>query len=439
MELLLRPQRTVRFSPAGHFPDTENATSGEDTRPFELPAGQRKARRRAARQQTWVTDDLRKDGTCPPQRDTTTNGWRVKVSDDLLRNLVSDPLLGTQTFDEQLKFARPRYSNRRLNEDWKRAVVAALNLFREVYPECTPEISLAPMRRSLLVHEKCGKPRLPISSLKTKICRCMTNKHVPHYLRYRNWTVDSGCTRHAISRGALNEVELDGCYDLEKPQTTETANGTAEVSQAVDVHAPYVGCISCDILETELPVALMSPGQLVQEGACDFHWTRSDGPQLVSDDWSIGLDVEEHPDGVGSTPHLIGWRQGKKEWDHFFGVAKRQGVAKPLLNDKGRVLQKTQSSDEPVGQRHTDAPGQPEGVINTQLSADAGDHIEARSASDGSPQRHVDAGIDVISQTSRAKKRRKRPNKLQKSADTKDAKSQDTVSGGVHLRKVLQR
>ena len=42
----------------------------------------------------------------------------------------------------------------------------------------------------------------------------------------------------------------------------------------------------------------------------------------------------------------------------------------------------------------------------------------------------VDAGIDVISQTSRAKKRRKRPNKPQKSADTKYAKSEEALPGG---------
>ena len=43
----------------------------------------------------------------------------------------------------------------------------------------------------------------------------MTNTAVPHYLRYGDWTVDPGCTRHAISRGALNEAELNGCYNLE--------------------------------------------------------------------------------------------------------------------------------------------------------------------------------------------------------------------------------
>ena len=125
----MRPHRTVRFADRSAPDYNESA----ETRLFELQRRWRKAWNRALREQTWVVENLRKDGTCPAERGLTKEGWRTKNTDDLQQHLVSDPLLGTQTFDEQLKFAKPRYTNEQLNRDWKRAVLIALNLFREVW------------------------------------------------------------------------------------------------------------------------------------------------------------------------------------------------------------------------------------------------------------------------------------------------------------------
>ena len=52
--------------------------------------------------------------------------------------------------------------------------------------------------------------------------------------------------------------------------------------------------INCDIFMAEATVARMPRGQLVQECACDVHWARGVGAELVPDDLFVELDIDEH-------------------------------------------------------------------------------------------------------------------------------------------------
>ena len=144
--------------------------------------------------------------------------------------------LGAPRADERLNFAKPRYSTERLNSDWKRAILVALNLFREVYPDCTtPVVTLAPMRRSLVVHEKCGKLRLPVHIAKYTTCPCMGNKR---YQDHRRWIFDSGCSLHSVSRNALTPDEKSDIKPLANPYTSGTASGLLGANEGIKVNVP---------------------------------------------------------------------------------------------------------------------------------------------------------------------------------------------------------
>ena len=103
----MRPPRTVRFTGAPD-PDIEADHPREDERPFAIQRRERRAQRRRDRLTQWVAQDIRLDGTSPPQRDVTEQGWREKITDDTLSKLPDDPLLGTKTFDGALKFHKKR-------------------------------------------------------------------------------------------------------------------------------------------------------------------------------------------------------------------------------------------------------------------------------------------------------------------------------------------
>ena len=128
----MRPPGTVRFQDAS-IPDTK-PNNLEEERPFQVPPRETKARNRIFKKIPWVVRDLQKDGTCLPQQDTTDKGWRIRYTDDLIAKLPDCPLLGVKTFDESLTFNKTRHTNERLNADWKRAIVIALDFSRRYTP-----------------------------------------------------------------------------------------------------------------------------------------------------------------------------------------------------------------------------------------------------------------------------------------------------------------
>lgn len=157
-----------------------------------------------------------------------------------------------------------------------------------MFPDGTvPEIRLAPMKRCYVAHEIRGKRQLPRPATRHKACACKTNSF--KYVIGRTWLIDSGAFSHFIGRGSLTADELSRVYKI-PPYHMNTARGMDVVDEALDVDVPGFGKQKCLILNYESDMCLLSPGMLISDALCDFHWTREDGPWLETNDESIPLN-----------------------------------------------------------------------------------------------------------------------------------------------------
>ena len=171
------------------------------------------------------------------------------------------------------------------------------------------------MRRALVVHEKCGKPQFPILISKFKRCPCLRRAG---YLDNRNWIIDTGASQHCVSSNALTPAEKGDLRPID-PIETNTANGQMTIDKAATVDVPHFGCLDCLVLDYDggEESCMVSPGRLVDEGVCDFHWTRSQGAWMdFNDQTRLELGT------AGYTPYIDPKGLGRKKYRDFFGLSK---------------------------------------------------------------------------------------------------------------------
>ena len=88
----------------------------------------------------------------------------------------------------------------------------------------------------------------------------------------RTWLIDTGASSHSIGRGSLTQDELSRVYKI-PPYHINTSKGIDVLDEALDVDVPGFGMQQCIILNDESDMCLLSPGKLISDSLCDFHWT----------------------------------------------------------------------------------------------------------------------------------------------------------------------
>ena len=88
---------------------------------------------------------------------------------------------------------------------------------------------------------------------------------------------------HPVIRGALTDKELATARPM-VPIVMATANGDTERTGSVTLYVPHISCHDLSIIEDDtVELILVSLGQLIEQGVCDFHWARKDGPYMCTD------------------------------------------------------------------------------------------------------------------------------------------------------------
>ena len=96
----------------------------------------------------------------------------------------------------------------------------------------------------------------------------------------REFVVDSGASRHMLSRKDLNSAELETVKVSKSPTTVVTANGEVQTTEEATVYVKELDLFVTVKLLDDTP-AVLSLGKLCEDHGYSYEWTSGHKPQLT--------------------------------------------------------------------------------------------------------------------------------------------------------------
>ena len=128
----------------------------------------------------------------------------------------------------------------------------------------------------------------------------------------REYIIDTGASRHAVSEDDLTESETATIRPTEEILVLETGNGDVTYDRECDVYVQSLKCIMTVLVAPKGAPSVLSVGKLVQDHGILFQWRPQGGARLT-----LPCGIERDCTQSNDVPYLAVQSRAKK------GILKR--------------------------------------------------------------------------------------------------------------------